>query len=123
MRSTRSSGNDQNKISNANNRVTESYTPKGKKRKEEMEELEGQKERKRKKREGGEENERAASLFDILATRGRRTFSHRGHSLKTRRKHLDVERKGDERICAGKRERERSRQAEGTRGPWYLAGE
>lgn len=53
MRSTRSSGNDQNKISNANNRVTESYTPKGKKRKEEMEELEGQKERKRKKRERG----------------------------------------------------------------------
>lgn len=43
-------GNDQNKISNANNRVTGSYTSKGKKRKEEMEEREGREEKEGKRR-------------------------------------------------------------------------
>lgn len=42
-------GNDQNKISNANNRVT-GYTSKGKKRKEEMEEREGREEKEEKRR-------------------------------------------------------------------------
>lgn len=51
-------GNDQNKISNANNRVTGSYTSKGKKRKEEMEEREGREEKEGKRRKKG--NERAA---------------------------------------------------------------
>ena len=56
-------------------------------------------------------NERAASLFDILATRGRRTSSHRWK----RDGNLDIERKGDETICAAERKREKERQVEGTR--------
>ena len=43
--------NDQNKISNVNNRVTESYTSKGKKRKEESEKARRKREKEREREE------------------------------------------------------------------------